>query len=145
MTLPNFLVIGAGGSGTTAIYEYLRQHPQIYLTPQKETNFFGYEGQTLTFCGPGDHELVNESSITHLDAYQAQFDGITGEIAIGEVCPLYIFSASAPDCIRHYVPDVKLIAMLRHPADRAYTNYLHMLRDCSGVRTHLLKSHLIGV
>jgi hypothetical protein len=44
VTLPNFLVIGAGKAGTTALYNYLGQHPEVYVTPTKETNFFALDG-----------------------------------------------------------------------------------------------------
>ena len=45
MILPTFLIIGAAKAGTTALYEYCRQHPDIYMSPLKETNFFAYEGE----------------------------------------------------------------------------------------------------
>ena len=45
MTLPNFLVIGAGKAGTTSIYEYLGEHPQIFVSAIKETNFFAWDAE----------------------------------------------------------------------------------------------------
>ncbi len=52
MTLPNFLVIGAAKAGTTSLYYYLRQHPQIYLNSTiKESGFFASEGDSLDFKG----------------------------------------------------------------------------------------------
>jgi len=44
MTLPNFLIIGAGKCGTTSLYHYLRQHPDVFMSAVKETNWFAYEG-----------------------------------------------------------------------------------------------------
>ncbi len=64
--LPNFLVVGAAKAGTTAIYHYLQQHPQIYLTPLKETNYFALANRKLEFCGPGDDDYVNRLSITDI-------------------------------------------------------------------------------
>ena len=69
-TLPNFLIIGAAKAGTTALHEYLKQHPQIYMTPTKETNFFAFEGEEINFKGIGD-EALKEFSITDLETYQA--------------------------------------------------------------------------
>ena len=43
MKMPNFFIIGAMKSGTTSVYEWLKQHPQIYMSPRKETNFFSSE------------------------------------------------------------------------------------------------------
>ena len=49
---PNFIIIGAAKAGTTALYNYMKQHPMIFMSPIKETNFFAYEGpQTKTFYG----------------------------------------------------------------------------------------------
>lgn len=128
MTLPNFLIIGAAKAGTTALHTYLQQHPQIYMTPDKETNFFAFEGEHLNFQGPGD-EAINQFSITDLESYQAEFQNVAGEKAIGEACPLYLYHAKAPERIYSYIPHVRLIAILRHPVDRAYANFLHIIRD----------------
>ncbi len=126
MNLPNFIIIGAAKSGTTALYHYLKQHPQIYLSPIKETEFFAFEGEELNFYGPGD---LPRATITNFADYQAQFQGVTDEIAIGEASPVYIYSSKAPERIKNYLPDVKLIAILREPVERAYSQYLMFIRD----------------
>jgi hypothetical protein len=72
---PNFIILGAAKAGTTALYEYLKQHPQVYMTPLKETNYYALRGKNLDFRGPGDAEFVNRLSITDEAAYRAQFDG----------------------------------------------------------------------
>ena len=63
MTLPNFLIIGAAKAGTSALYAYLAQHPEVYLSPTKEPNFFAFEGLSLRFRCPGD-DIVNRVSYT---------------------------------------------------------------------------------
>ena len=127
--LPNFLIIGAAKAGTTALHGYIKQHPQVYLSHTKETNFFALENQPLNFTGPGDDEAVNSFSVTSLEAYKTQYDGVTDEVALGEASPLYLYSERAPERIAHYVPDTKIIAILRHPAERAYASFLHLIRD----------------
>ncbi len=126
MILPNFIIIGAAKSGTTALYHYLKQHPQIYLSPIKETEFFAFEGDGLNFKGPGD---LPRATITNFVDYQAQFQGVANEVAIGEASPVYIYSSRAPERIKNYLPDVKLIAILREPVERAYSQYLMFIRD----------------
>lgn len=121
MTMPNFLIIGAGRSGTTSLYDYLRQHPQVYTSPIKEPRFFAYEGERPTFRGPGDQSKMPQ--ITNLTDYEALFAGVTREKAIGEASPIYLYSQKAPERIRHYLPRVKLIAILRHPVERAYSRF----------------------
>ena len=91
MIMPNFLIIGAAKSGTTALYHYLKQHPQIYMSPVKEPRFFAYEGEQLAFCGPGD-QRIKDSSITDIDTYQLLFRDVLNETAIGEASPVYLCS-----------------------------------------------------
>ena len=128
MTLPNFLIIGAAKAGTTALHAYLQQHPQIYMTPTKETNFFAFAGEKINFQGIGD-EALKDFSITDLDTYQEQFAGVTTEKAIGEACPTYLYYPQAATRIKQYLPDARIIVILRNPVDRAYANFLHTVRD----------------
>jgi hypothetical protein len=128
MTLPNFLIIGAAKSGTTSLYHYLQQHPQIYMNG-KEPSFFALKDQNIQYSGPGDQEGFIKHAITDLKAYEAIFDGINGQLAWGEASVLYLYSPEAPVRIKHYIPDVKLIAILRNPIDRAFSSYMHLRRD----------------
>ena len=68
MTLPNFFVIGAGKSGTTSLYYYLKQHPEVYMSPIKGPKFFAFEGREPDFRGPeprrGDLNFVFSLSET---------------------------------------------------------------------------------
>jgi hypothetical protein len=119
MTLPNFLIIGAAKGGTTSLYHYLAQHPDVYLSPIKETNYY---------CG---EENLNDGApaIRDSTAYAALFSRVSGQRAIGEASPKYLNSASAPERIHQDLPGVRLIASLRNPADRAYSSYLGRMRD----------------
>jgi Sulfotransferase family len=129
VTMPNFLVIGAMKAGTTSLYYYLREHPQIYLNPTlKEMRFFCYEGQTLDFKGPGDQEEYR-NAITSIDDYRAFFRGVAHQKAIGDISVEYLYVPRTVEHIRTYVPQAKLVAILRHPADRAYSNFLHCVRE----------------
>ncbi len=60
MLKPNFLIIGAAKAGTTSLYAYLKEHPQIYMSPLKETNFFALECEQLLFQGQGDQDYINK-------------------------------------------------------------------------------------
>lgn len=123
--MPNFLILGAAKTGTTSIYRYLRQHPQIYMSPAKEPRFFIFEGETLDFNGPGDKEEIAKTS---LESYQQLFSKVKDEIAIGEATTMYLWSAKAAQKIKHYIPDAKLIVFVRDPVNRAYSNYLHLVQ-----------------
>jgi hypothetical protein len=128
MTMPNFLIIGAMKSGTTALYYYLEQHPQVYMSPVKEPNFFAFEGEELGSRRPGDRKAIGHASITNLEDYRALYARATDEKALGEASHSSLYSPRAVERIKHHVPNAKLIAILRNPVDRAYSHFLHSLR-----------------
>ncbi len=133
VTLPNFILIGAMKAGTTSLYHYLRQHPEIFMSPKKEPQFFAYEGWHPDLFQPqtdvSDPEVrgrLEPHMVSEWDDYRALFSGADGETAIGQASAHYLHLPRAIDRIRHYIPDVHLFAVLRHPADRAYSSFLHM-------------------
>jgi len=127
VTLPNFIVIGAAKAGTTALYWYLAEHPDVFMSPVKETNFFAYnvgpDGRLLY----GDPD-VHRFPVKTLAEYQDLFADAGSAEAVGEASPLYLESPEAPARIRALLPDVRLVCSLRHPVDRAYSDYLMYLR-----------------
>lgn len=123
MTLPNFLVIGAARSGSTALFDYLGQHPDVYTTDPKEPHFFAFMGVQPNFTGPGDDEMINRVAVTDERAYRALFRGADGAQAVGEGSVSYLYGSRAAENIRRTVPDVRLICILRNPADRAYSAF----------------------
>lgn len=127
MKIPNFLIIGAAKAGTTSLYDYLNQHPQIYMSSIKEPRFFALEGDKLDFRGPA--QGINRTSVTKWEQYCQLFQEVTTEKAIGEASTIYLSNPKAPDRIKHYLPEVKLIAILRDPAERAFSSYVHLVRD----------------
>jgi hypothetical protein len=124
MTLPNFLVIGAPKAGTTSLYEHLRAHPGIYMPRLKEPRFFGYDG--------GEERL--RFPIHTLAEYEALFDAVTDETAIGEASPHYLVYPRAAERIRALIPQARLIASLRNPVDRAYSLYQMNMRERGSYR-----------
>lgn len=123
------MIIGAAKAGTTSLYHYLNQHPQVYMTPTKETNYFALAGQALDYRGPGDQDYISRFSVTTPEAYAAQFRGHAGERAVGEASPLYLYDPQTPERLRRSVPDVRLVAVLREPVARAYSAFSHLVRD----------------
>ena len=144
MTLPNFLIIGAAKAGTTSLYRYLEQHREIFMSEFKEPRFFALENDSLDYHGPNDPSAHCEYKT--LDAYRTLFSAVSDEVAIGEASTLYLYHPDAAARIRHYVPDMKLIAVLRHPVEQAYSNFVFLRRDgrepCEDFREALaLESH----
>lgn len=128
MSMPTFLLIGAAKSGTSAVYEYLRQHPEVYASDIKEPGFFAFEGQRPSFEGPGDRKF-NRGCVTTLSRYQELFSHAVAQPALGEASTVYLYSREAPQRIRRYLPDVKLLAILRNPVERAHSGYRYLVRD----------------
>lgn len=126
--LPNFLIIGTPKAGTTSLYNYLGQHPEVYVSPKKEPRFFSFDKFLTKFNGPGDDE-VEKIVVKNWKDYLKLFEGVKKEKAIGEASVDYLSSPLAPENIYHCLPQVKLIAILRNPVDRAYSNYLHVIRQ----------------
>ena len=118
MTLPNFLVIGAHKCGTTSLYQYLAQHPEVFVSPVKEANYFWWEGQA-----------EDRFSAKTRGEYERLFEGVKGEKAIGEASPQYLNNENSAERIRRELPGAKLVVSLRNPADRAYSHYLSLLRN----------------
>jgi hypothetical protein len=128
-TRPNFLVIGAAKSGTTALWHYLRRHPQIYMSPREHTRFFAFKDEEPRFNGPGPKNPSRPYAVADANSYHALFPGATDETAVGEASHSYLYWPEAPARIRQYAPGMKLIAVLRDPAERAYSHYTQMIRD----------------
>lgn len=126
--LPNFLLIGTAKAGTTSLYHYLRQHPDIFMPAVKEPRFFAYLDDPPAMTGPGDR-ASNEAAgaVCTMADYRALFDEVEGERAVGEASVNYLYSETAPRRIHEHLPDVQLIAVLRNPIERAYSHYLHLL------------------
>jgi hypothetical protein len=132
MTMPNFLVIGSAKCGTDALCNYLGQHPSIYMSSNKEPNFFVAEGtRDIPYRGPGDRKALTDWDmwISTPDEYQTLFADVTSERAVGEGTTWYLYDERAPARIRSHIPAARLIAVLRNPVDRAYSAYTMLLRD----------------
>lgn len=126
MTLPNFLIIGAARSGTTALYEYLSQHPDVFMSEPKEPHYFALKGAPARFRGPGDRFSINRVAVTSPEAYEDLFSNAGDARAVGEASVSYLYSPLAAARIREELPDVRLICMLRNPAERAFSAYSFM-------------------
>lgn len=129
MKLPDLLIIGAAKAGTTAFYRYLEEHPQIYSSPIKEPHFFGLEGEDIQFKAPTEAEAKENKAIRHIDEYYGLFQGAPEQAVLTEASVSYLYLPKAAQRIKHYIPNVKLVAMLRNPVERAYSSFLYLMRD----------------
>ena len=111
---PNFFIVGAAKAGTTSLYEYLRQHPDVFMPDAKEP---------WHFCGLPDPAPACATPYSDLDAYLGLFGGAGACRAIGEASVSYLTSPSAASRIYERYPKARIIIVLRNPADRVYSWY----------------------
>lgn len=110
--LPDFIIIGAMKAGTTSLFSYLNQHHQLKSSVYKELHYF-------------DSPNYRENNHRW---HRARFPIVSNEILTYEASPRYIFNPLVPERIHKFNPDVKLIAILRNPVERAISHYNHMKR-----------------
>jgi hypothetical protein len=107
--LPDFLIIGAQKAGTTALYAYLRRHPAITGPSWKEVSYFDrhYARGEAWYRGNFPNRVRSRGKL------------------VGEASPSYVFHPLGPERVKALVPDVRLIALVRNPVDRALSQYHH--------------------
>jgi hypothetical protein len=120
---PDFFIVGHPKSGTTALYEMLRRHPQVFMPSLKEPWFFAADMRAR--FQPARSGAVPET----LASYLALFDAARPEQRAGEASSSYLRSASAARAIARVRPDARIIAILREPASFLRSLHLQLLRD----------------
>ena len=128
MKKPNFIIAGFPKCGTTSLYHYLNEHPEIYMPQKKELHFFTHKIISKLRSGPKD-SVVKETQINSSEKYLDYFNSVTKELAIGDASPSYINYPSEFSQIKKYLNDPKVIIIIRDPINRAYSNYLHLNRE----------------
>ena len=124
--LPDFLLLGAPKCGTSALHAALARHPQLHLSSPKEPKFFLTDGPPPTSGGgPGDVPTWREHVWRRAD-YEALFAGAPADALCGESTVFYLYDRAAQERIRAIVPEARLIAVLRDPAERAHSNWAHL-------------------
>jgi hypothetical protein len=119
---PNLFIVGAAKAGTTALYRYLDEHPDIYMSPLKEPHFFSR-------IEPDPKLAAFFPHVVDPDAYLALFARSAGARVLGEASTSYLASADASNSIRDVSPDAKIVIMLRDPISRAFSHYWNDVRE----------------
>ncbi len=116
---PNLFIVGAPKCGTTSMSDYLGQHPDIFMSANKEPHFFGSDLR------------YNPGYIRDKEEYLALFTNARHEKIIGEASTWYLFSSQAAREIRDFSPDAHIIIMLRNPVEMIYSLHAQRLYDCN--------------
>jgi hypothetical protein len=115
---PDFFIVGAPKCGTTAMNDYLRQHPQIFMPERKDISYFGMD---LKFERP---RISDEE-------YLSLFRGANGASRVGESSVWYLYSRTSAEEIKSFSPDASIIVMLRNPVDMLYAQHSQFLYNCN--------------
>ncbi len=132
----DFVIAGSAKSGTTALNLMLDQHPQVYTSDIKETNFFieGFEPTRHYISHNGTRVLANQDESDIIDTpekYASLFENVDSDdnLLLGEASPWYLLNPRVPERLLEHNPDIKIIITLRNPSDVAFANFVHQVRD----------------
>ena len=126
MNWPDFFIVGGTRCGTTSLYAYLKQHPNIFLPKQKELHYYASKS-------PKTADMP-EGAITNKRDYLQLFEDSKEDMVVGEASATYLMSLDTPKLISQDNPNAKIIISLRNPIERTYTAYLAQYR--AGKETH---------
>ena len=153
MRKPDFFVVGAAKSGTTSLYYYLSQNPEIYLPPIKEPVYFAKDlvekyyrcGKEVEVFNPKVYFSKKPYPSRHIvyfkdfKYYSMLFEDIDeSKKAVGEMSAVYLASKVSAKNIFDFNPDAKIIVILRNPVERAFSQFLMRLRDGKISETNFL-------
>jgi len=136
---PNFLLISSGRSGTTSLFNYYSEHPEIYMAPNKEPYFLASIDFSIQKHVP--NFFLKNLWTRYEDEYYSLFENVKNEKVIGEasVSYLYYFKDTISN-IKKHLRDPKIIIIIRNPIDRAYSHYLHNVQI--GIETETFEEAL---
>lgn len=118
---PAFLVVGAAKSGTTSVHHYLGEHPGIFVPAAKELNhLLHHPAKRSLLRGP---DVTYKKALRSREVYLRAFSGAPEGSVIGEVANIYLYAEESPAIVREALGSPRIIALIRNPADRAYSNF----------------------
>lgn len=125
--LPNFLIVGAGKSGSTSLYHYINQHPDVFMPDNKEPNFLVADYQKKTNPNCPSYLDDKRRMVFEYDKYCDLFKDAVGKKAVGEatVTYLYKYQEAIPKIKEYLGADTKIIIILREPVSRTFSNYAY--------------------
>ncbi|GAB5400731.1 MAG: sulfotransferase [Aureisphaera sp.] len=122
----DFFVVGAARSGTTSLYQYLKQHPNVFLSEVKELNHFSEveSNDHSDYKTPKKGESYHTKIIKSSEIYESLFSEAGPEQKKGDISPSYLWGNTTAQRIYSHNPEAKIIITLRNPIDRAFSHYV---------------------
>lgn len=128
MKKTNFFIVGSVKCGTTTLYSYLQKSAQVFMPVQKEPHYFIRKVHDLNYQGPKDGSFFIKYP-NSLPEYEKLFKEAEGEELVGEASTMYMFYKDTAKALNEYNPEAKIIAIIRNPIERAFSHYLHHIRE----------------
>jgi len=155
MKKPNFFIVGAAKAGTTSIFNYLNNHPDVYMSPIKEPHYFSkdiscedfseeYKKKVCfdikAYLSKPQLEKKHIAFVDNINDYLELFREVYNEKVIGEISNGYLFSKVASKEIFEFNPKAKILIILRNPVERAFSHWLMDLRGGLNLEKDFLKA-----
>jgi hypothetical protein len=125
---PNVFCLGMPKCGTTSLYNYLSQHPDVFVSSKKELHYFSRDEIMDKMYGPGDSYILDGCPKT-LDEYLNCFNCKDTHRVLLDVSPSYMTNIKSLHKIKNFVDGAKLIIILRNPVDKVFSQYAHLVRE----------------
>lgn len=126
--VPDFFVVGAAKAGTTAVFNWLKDHKEVFLPTIKEPGYFAFAGRRAApLNGPYDPDYYAQVAVdpsVYSQLYTAAQDRLSGDVS-----PIYLIDQTVAARIAVARPDARIIMILRDPVERAFSQFLHHIRD----------------
>lgn len=128
MALPTFVIGGARKSGTTALWAFLAEHPDVWMSRLKEPHFLTRDAnepiEGVRIIGATKARTYERG----LEWYESLFEEGSDRVARGEASTSYLVAADTPELVNRHIPGLKMIFVLRNPVERAYSDYWHQVK-----------------
>jgi hypothetical protein len=140
----DFFLVGPPKCGTTTAYHWLKTNPSIFVPIVKEPHFFQFKNKSLAYSGLGDKKRLDRMVVQEEDAYLGLYESKNEEQLCGDCSTMYFYSEDAIREIKLHNPQAKIIIVLRNPIERAFSHYMHQVRDGYEKKSDPLSSFLLS-
>ncbi len=140
----NLFIVGAAKSGTTSLYSYLAQHPEVFFPDVKEPNFYSdaESHNPSAYIKPKKGKFYHNKIIKDANVYYSLFDEVGNQKVVADASPSYLWDQKSAKRIYEDFPKAKIVMLLRNPVQRAFSQFLMDLKDGNQTETNFKQALL---
>ena len=128
-TQPSVFLIGSGKSGTTSLYHYFLENPSLFLPPLKEPHFFAMPEFALRSGNNPNEHGPREEVVYDAETYRELYSPCRSDQLAVDCSPSYLNNPMSAERIYQFNPESRILVILRHPVERAFSAYSHLVRE----------------